>query len=88
VSQVFCIQDENALFYNITLDCNDGSIIYALALQISYGVAAQPRCFWGLWIMCHYWPNFKIAAVDLFPLPQYRHMFRFLDEDGGFYYER
>jgi mannosyltransferase len=41
-----------------------------------------------LWNMCHFWSNFEIADIDFFRSPQYRDMFRFLDEDGGFYYER
>ncbi len=41
-----------------------------------------------LWNMCHFWSNFEIADMDFFRSQQYRDMFRFLDEDGGFYYER
>lgn len=41
-----------------------------------------------LWNMCHFWSNFEIADMDFFRSPQYRDMFRFLDENGGFYYER
>ena len=41
-----------------------------------------------LWNTCHFWSNFEIADMDFFRSLQYRDMFRFLDEDGGFYYER
>ncbi|XPS72143.1 hypothetical protein M3J09_004312 [Ascochyta lentis] len=41
-----------------------------------------------LWNMCHFWSNFEIADMDFFRSTQYRDIFRFLDEDGGFYYER
>ncbi|KAH6618632.1 glycolipid 2-alpha-mannosyltransferase [Boeremia exigua] len=41
-----------------------------------------------LWNMCHFWSNFEIADMDFFRSQQYRDMFRFLDEEGGFYYER
>ena len=40
------------------------------------------------WNMCHFWSNFEIADMDFFRSPLYRDFFRFLDEDGGFYYER
>ncbi|KAF4511869.1 hypothetical protein G6O67_001073 [Ophiocordyceps sinensis] len=41
-----------------------------------------------LWNMCHFWSNFEIADLDFFRSPQYRDIFHFLDENGGFYYER
>lgn len=41
-----------------------------------------------LWNMCHFWSNFEIADMDFYRSPLYRDFFRFLDEDGGFYYER
>ena len=41
-----------------------------------------------LWNMCHFWSNFEIADMEFFRSAEYRDFFRFLDEDGGFYYER
>jgi len=41
-----------------------------------------------LWNMCHFWSNFEIADMTFFRSNAYRDLFRFLDEDGGFYYER
>ena len=41
-----------------------------------------------LWNMCHFWSNFEIADMDFFRSKEYRDMFQFLDEDGGFYHER
>ncbi|KAH7361214.1 glycolipid 2-alpha-mannosyltransferase-domain-containing protein [Pyrenochaeta sp. MPI-SDFR-AT-0127] len=41
-----------------------------------------------LWNMCHFWSNFEIADMDFFRSPAYRNLFKFLDDDGGFYYER
>lgn len=41
-----------------------------------------------MWNMCHFWSNFEIADMDFFRSQEYRDFFQFLDEDGGFYYER
>lgn len=41
-----------------------------------------------MWNMCHFWSNFEIADMTFFRSDAYRNLFRFLDEDGGFYYER
>ena len=41
-----------------------------------------------LWNMCHFWSNFEIADMEFFRSAEYRDFFNFLDEDGGFYYER
>lgn len=41
-----------------------------------------------LFNMCHFWSNFEIADMDFFRSEGYRKLFRHLDEDGGFYYER
>lgn len=41
-----------------------------------------------LWNMCHFWSNFEIADMDFFRSPAYRDLFQYLDEDGGFYFER
>ncbi|CAO2651336.1 Nn.00g096330.m01.CDS01 [Neocucurbitaria sp. VM-36] len=41
-----------------------------------------------LWNMCHFWSNFEIADMDFFRSDAYRALFKYLDEDGGFYYER
>ena len=41
-----------------------------------------------IWNMCHFWSNFEIADMDFFRSQAYRDFFNFLDEQGGFYYER
>ncbi|KAI6782711.1 O-glycoside alpha-1 [Emericellopsis cladophorae] len=41
-----------------------------------------------MWNMCHFWSNFEIADMTFFRSQEYREFFQFLDEDGGFYYER
>lgn len=41
-----------------------------------------------LWNMCHFWSNFEIADMNFFRSEAYRNLVRYLDEDGGFYYER
>ncbi|KAH7303483.1 glycolipid 2-alpha-mannosyltransferase-domain-containing protein [Stachybotrys elegans] len=40
------------------------------------------------WNLCHFWSNFEIADMDLFRSSEYRDLFHYLDQDGGFYYER
>ncbi|KAK7014851.1 glycosyltransferase family 15 protein [Favolaschia claudopus] len=37
---------------------------------------------------CHFWSNFEIADLDLWRSEAYGKFFNFLDEKGGFYYER
>ncbi|TFK29950.1 glycosyltransferase family 15 protein [Coprinopsis marcescibilis] len=37
---------------------------------------------------CHFWSNFEIASLDLWRGEAYSKFFEFLDEKGGFYYER
>lgn len=37
---------------------------------------------------CHFWSNFEIASFDFFRSPQYRAWFDYLDQRGGFFYER
>lgn len=37
---------------------------------------------------CHFWSNFEIADLDLWRGEAYSKFFEFLDEKGGFYYER
>ncbi|KAG6887217.1 hypothetical protein C0992_013348 [Termitomyces sp. T32_za158] len=37
---------------------------------------------------CHFWSNFEIADLDLWRSEAYNKFFDFLDEKGGFYYER
>ncbi|KAG6909701.1 hypothetical protein DXG01_015902 [Tephrocybe rancida] len=37
---------------------------------------------------CHFWSNFEIADLDLWRGEAYGKFFDFLDERGGFYYER
>ncbi|CAF9928331.1 MAG: hypothetical protein GOMPHAMPRED_004655 [Gomphillus americanus] len=40
------------------------------------------------WNTCHFWSNFEIADMDWYRGPEYRNLFSFLDQDGGFYLER
>jgi len=37
---------------------------------------------------CHFWSNFEIADLDLWRSEAYMKYFEFLDQKGGFYYER
>jgi len=37
---------------------------------------------------CHFWSNFEIADLDLWRSEAYMKFFEFLDQKGGFYYER
>ena len=37
---------------------------------------------------CHFWTNFEIASLDLWRSNEYLKFFNYLDESGGFYYER
>lgn len=37
---------------------------------------------------CHYWTNFEIARLDLWHTEAYQSMFEYLDQSGGFFYER
>jgi mannosyltransferase len=41
-----------------------------------------------LWNTCHFWSNFEIADMRFYRSHAYRDLFRYLDEQGGFYYER
>ncbi|KIM60235.1 glycosyltransferase family 15 protein [Scleroderma citrinum Foug A] len=38
--------------------------------------------------LCHFWSNFEIADMDFWRSDAYMSFFNFLDEKGGFYYER
>jgi hypothetical protein len=38
--------------------------------------------------LCHFWSNFEIADLNLWRSQEYRDYFAFLDEKGGFFYER
>ncbi|GAV49437.1 hypothetical protein ZYGR_0P00800 [Zygosaccharomyces rouxii] len=38
--------------------------------------------------LCHFWSNFEIASLDLWRSDAYRDYFDFLDQWGGFFYER
>ncbi|KAL4066353.1 glycosyltransferase family 15 protein [Scleroderma yunnanense] len=38
--------------------------------------------------LCHFWSNFEIADMDFWRSDVYMSFFNFLDEKGGFYYER
>ncbi|KAI9715042.1 MAG: hypothetical protein M1828_001078 [Chrysothrix sp. TS-e1954] len=40
------------------------------------------------WNFCHWWSNFEIADLEFFRGKEYRRFFEYLDEAGGFYYER
>lgn len=37
---------------------------------------------------CHFWSNFEIADLNFWRGEAYRKYFTFLDQKGGFYYER
>ena len=37
---------------------------------------------------CHFWSNFEIASFKFFRSIQYRAYFKYLDQQGGFFYER
>ena len=41
-----------------------------------------------VWTRCHFWSNFEIASLDWFRSIEYRSLFHFLDEQGGFFFER
>ena len=38
--------------------------------------------------LCHFWSNFEIANLDIFNNDDYENFFQYLDNLGGFYYER
>lgn len=38
--------------------------------------------------LCHFWSNFEIGDLNFFRSEEYIRFFNFLDETGGFYYER
>ncbi|KAJ3768038.1 glycosyltransferase family 15 protein [Lentinula raphanica] len=38
--------------------------------------------------LCHFWSNFEIADMDFWRSEAYTTFFEFLDQKGGFYYER
>lgn len=38
--------------------------------------------------LCHFWSNFEIANLNFFRGPAYNAYFDYLDQAGGFYYER
>ncbi|KAI0482729.1 glycolipid 2-alpha-mannosyltransferase [Xylariaceae sp. FL0804] len=40
------------------------------------------------WSLCHYWSNFEIADMDFFRGKAYQDYFEYLDQKGGFYFER
>ena len=42
----------------------------------------------NLWNLCHFFNNFEIADMDFYRSKAYRKLFEYLDNDGGFYYER
>lgn len=44
--------------------------------------------FGNHWNKCHYWTNFEIANMGFFRDREYQDLFKYLDEKGGFYYER
>jgi hypothetical protein len=37
---------------------------------------------------CHFWSNFEIARTDLWNNDMYIDYFNYLDQQGGFFYER
>ncbi|KAJ1930131.1 hypothetical protein IWQ60_000605 [Tieghemiomyces parasiticus] len=38
--------------------------------------------------MCHFWSNFEIGKLDFFRSERYQKYFDYLDQEGGFFYER
>jgi mannosyltransferase len=40
------------------------------------------------WNLCHFWSNFEIASLEFFRSKEYRELFEYLDQKGGFYSER
>lgn len=42
----------------------------------------------NIWNLCHFFNNFEIADMDFYRSKAYRNLFEFLDNAGGFYYER
>ncbi|CAH2352293.1 alpha-1,2 mannosyltransferase Ktr1p [[Candida] railenensis] len=38
--------------------------------------------------LCHFWTNFEIADLRIFQNSKYQQFFQYLDQLGGFYYER
>ncbi|QLL34761.1 hypothetical protein HG536_0H01360 [Torulaspora globosa] len=38
--------------------------------------------------LCHFWSNFEIANLNFWRSPAYREYFNYLDQTGGFFYER
>ncbi|KAF7304896.1 Phospholipase [Mycena kentingensis (nom. inval.)] len=43
---------------------------------------------WQSYNLCHFWSNFEIGDLDFWRGEAYQKFFEFLDEKGGFYYER
>ena len=37
---------------------------------------------------CHFWTNFEIASLELWRSNDYLKLFSYLDQQGGFFYER
>ncbi|KAJ8503212.1 hypothetical protein ONZ45_g11063 [Pleurotus djamor] len=42
----------------------------------------------GTYNRCHFWSNFQIGDMDFWRSAAYQDYFKYLDEKGGFYYER
>ncbi|GAA95128.1 glycosyltransferase family 15 protein [Mixia osmundae IAM 14324] len=42
----------------------------------------------GTYNLCHFWSNFEIGKLDFFRSQAYLDYFNYLDQAGGFYYER
>ena len=38
--------------------------------------------------LCHFWSNFEIADLNFLRSPEYSAYFDYLDQAGGFFYER
>jgi len=53
-------------------------------------VAHQPlrNAEGDIWNKCHFWSNFEIGDLDFFRGAEFRELFAYLDEAGGFYAER
>lgn len=42
----------------------------------------------GDYNLCHFWTNFEVADLDFFRSDEFKKYFKFLDESGGFFYDR
>ncbi|KAI7898249.1 nucleotide-diphospho-sugar transferase [Cokeromyces recurvatus] len=65
----------------------EGQIIFDLPLTdtiFNFISKDEGRTYNG----CHFWTNFEIARLDLWHTEAYQRFFEYLDQTGGFFYER